>query len=105
VKNVLDNAIKYSAPESPISVRVWSEADDAFLVVQDYGIGIAREQIPRVFDPYMQVDAALPYARGSLGLGLSLVRGIVEAHGGTIRLASDGVAKRTRVGIRLPLMA
>lgn len=104
VKNLLDNAIKYSAPHSSISVRVWSEADDAFFVVQDHGIGIAPEQIPRVFDAYMQVDAALQHAHGGLGLGLSLVRGIVEAHGGAITLDSDGVGKGTRVTIRLPLM-
>ena len=77
------------------------DAGHAILEVLDHGIGIPPEQVARLFEAYMQLDAALPRAGGGLGLGLALVHGIVEAHGGTIRIASDERARGTRVTVRL----
>jgi signal transduction histidine kinase len=85
--NVLDNALKYT-PQG--TVRVWGarRADVAVLTVQDTGIGIAPEHLPRVFDRFYRVDKARSREQGGTALGLSIARSIVTAHGGTIELKS-----------------
>jgi heavy metal sensor kinase len=86
--NVLDNAIKFTAPEGSIHIRVECERGQARVVVSDTGIGIAPEHLPRVFDRFYQVDSARSRRTGGNGLGLSICRSIAEAHRGTIKVES-----------------
>jgi two-component system sensor histidine kinase KdpD len=81
--NILDNAVKYSPPDSPIDVRAWIESDQLALQVLDRGPGIPPEDLPHVFDKFYRVKR--PQNVTGTGLGLAICKGIVEAHGGRIR--------------------
>jgi CheY-like chemotaxis protein len=72
--------------------------------VQDNGIGISRELLPRVFDLFTQADDSLDRSRGGLGIGLSLVRGLVERHDGSVSVHSEGAGRGTHFEVRLPLL-
>ncbi len=85
--NVLDNALKYT-PEGTVTIQVARRGQAAVLTVQDTGIGIPAEHLPRVFDRFYRVDKARSREQGGTGLGLSITRSIVTAHGGMIELAS-----------------
>ena len=102
LKNVLDNAQKYS-PEgaAPIELSAAVTPTDATIQVQDHGIGIPKEDLDFVFEPFYRVDKARSPQRSGYGLGLSLAKTIVEAHGGRITIASEP-GKGTRVRIHLP---
>ena len=97
--NLLDNALKYSAPGGPITVRIRLDGDDAILEVADHGRGIPAVAMPRLFDRFHR--AANVGATPGTGLGLVGVRGIVEAHGGTITVYSQE-GQGTTVTVRLP---
>jgi signal transduction histidine kinase len=86
---VLDNAIKYSSDEGVIEVRCGAEGATARVEIRDYGIGIPPSDLPRVFDRLYRADPARNRASGGLGLGLSLVKWVIEAHGGSVRLWSE----------------
>lgn len=103
VDNILDNAIKFSPAGGVIAVRVASEGDTAILTVRDGGLGIAPELIPTVFDVFVQGKQSLQRAHGGLGIGLSLVRRLVNLHGGEVGIASAGSGHGTTVTVRLPL--
>jgi CheY-like chemotaxis protein len=81
------------------------EGDTAVLRVRDTGIGIAPEMLPKVFELFVQVDHATTRAQGGLGIGLTLVRSLVEMHGGTVEARSDGPGKGSEFVVRLPLAA
>jgi PAS domain S-box-containing protein len=102
VLNLLTNALKYSADESPVQVRVARDGSALELDVVDHGIGIDRENIEMIFSRYYRTDAGKAAAPGS-GLGLYIVRMIVEAHGGRIDVSSD-VGKGSRFSVRLPAL-
>ncbi len=103
VGNLLTNAAKYTEPDGRIGLTVEQEGGEAVLRVRDTGIGIAPEMLPRVFDLFVQADHADSRSQGGLGIGLTLVRNLVEMHGGTVEARSDGLAKGTEFVVRLPL--
>jgi PAS domain S-box-containing protein len=104
IANVLNNAAKYTERGGRISVEARGVDDaSAELVVRDTGIGISAEALPRVFDVFSPAKPAFERAQGGLGIGLSLVRGLVELHGGTIEAASRGLGQGSEFLIRLPL--
>jgi signal transduction histidine kinase/CheY-like chemotaxis protein len=102
IGNVVRNAAKYSDPGTPICVNVERRGHELVVVVRDRGIGIDPAILPRIFDPFVQQPQGLDRADGGLGLGLSIVRGIVELHGGTVAAHSAGVGCGTEIVIRLP---
>ncbi len=103
VTNLLVNAVKYTPSSGAVRVTLAREGDSALLSVADDGVGVSAEMLPRIFDLFTQVDGTLDRARGGLGIGLTVVRGIVELHGGTVRAFSEGRDRGTRFDVRLPL--
>ena len=101
--NLLDNALKYSPAASPIDVRATREDAAAVLRVRDYGLGIAPEMLTRIFDVFTQAGPDLPRAPGGLGIGLALVRSLVEQHGGTVVAHSEGRGRGSVFEVRLPV--
>lgn len=89
--NLLDNALRHTPTGGTISLRAGCDDGDMWLAVQDSGEGIAAEDLPRVFDRFYRADPARSRATGGAGLGLAIVRAIVEAHGGRVSAASQGV--------------
>jgi CheY-like chemotaxis protein len=103
VSNLLNNAAKYTDPHGRIEVTVGAGADRAELVVADSGIGMAPELLPRVFELFAQAERSLDRSQGGLGIGLALVRSIVQLHGGSVRAESDGPGQGSRFTVELPL--
>ena len=101
--NLLGNASKYTAEGGSIAVRGRRSDSAAEIAVEDDGIGIAAELLPRVFDLFSQAPQALDRTQGGLGIGLTVSRALVELHGGTIRAESGGAGKGSRFTVRLPL--
>jgi PAS domain S-box-containing protein len=101
--NLLNNAAKYTDPNGTIALSVARHGDSARISVRDNGIGIDPQHLPHVFDMFSQLAPALERARGGLGIGLALTRGLVELHGGTIECISPGVGKGSEFIVRLPV--
>lgn len=102
--NLLNNAAKYSDPGGRIDVAVRQEEGRAVVRVRDTGIGIAPEMLGRVFDLFAQGEGARSHAPGGLGIGLSLARRLVEMHGGTIAVASEGVGQGSEFTVSIPVL-
>jgi PAS domain S-box-containing protein len=102
--NLIGNAAKYTAPGGHIDVVAARRADHVVVSVKDDGIGIAPELLPRVFEIFSQGERALDNAEGGLGLGLSLVKGLVELHGGRVEARSDGVGQGSELIVHLPAL-
>lgn len=101
--NLLSNAAKYSPEGSVIHLCAEPDGDDTVVVrVQDEGIGIAKDFLPRIFEMYIQAPKTDAFHQGGLGLGLALVRQLVELHKGTITAHSDGLGKGSCFTVRLP---
>jgi CheY-like chemotaxis protein len=100
--NVLQNAVKFTQHGGEIVVGVRDAGSDLELTVRDNGVGIAPELVPRVFDLFVQSERTPDRSQGGLGIGLSVVKRLVEMHGGAVRLASEGEGRGTTVTIRLP---
>jgi PAS domain S-box-containing protein len=105
VANLLTNAAKYSPPESRIDVSVEQEDGAAVIRVRDEGIGIDADVLPRVFDLFVQADASLARSEGGLGVGLTLVKRLVDMHGGEVAASSAGLGRGSEFSIRLPLVS
>ncbi|HEX4994805.1 MAG TPA: CHASE3 domain-containing protein [Methylomirabilota bacterium] len=105
VGNLLDNAIKYTDDGGRIRLRARVEADEVVIVVEDTGAGIDPDLLPHVFDLFIQADRSLERKQGGLGLGLTLVRRLVEMHGGRVEAASAGPGLGSAFTIRLPRLA
>jgi len=105
VSNLLNNAAKFTDKGGRISLTVQQEGEQAVVRVRDTGIGIATDQLNRIFELFAQVDTSLENARNGLGLGLTLVKNLVEMHGGTVQALSAGVGQGSEFLIRLPLLS
>jgi PAS domain S-box-containing protein len=100
--NLLSNAVKFSNTGGWIRVDARRNGETALVEVADGGLGIEPAFLPYIFEPFRQADQSATRGHGGLGLGLAIVRYIVEAHGGTVRVASDGVGAGARFEISLP---
>jgi len=100
--NLLTNAVKYTPPGGQIRVTVRADGADAVLSVEDTGFGIAPALLPVIFDRYVQVDRSLDHFNDGLGIGLALVRRLVEMHDGTVVASSDGEGRGSTFTLRLP---
>ncbi|HVL15219.1 MAG TPA: PAS domain-containing protein [Gemmata sp.] len=105
VTNLLNNAAKFTPAGGRVSVRVAESAGEAVVSVADTGVGIPPDALPTLFQPFRQVDADPARTKGGLGLGLAVVRGLVELHGGRATAASEGLGRGSTFVIRLPLDA
>ena len=103
VDNILDNAIKYSPDGGTVRIAVGVRDGDVQMVVSDEGEGIAPALLPQVFNVFVQGEQTLQRARGGLGIGLTLVRRLVDLHGGSIAIDSPGEGLGTTVTVRLPM--
>jgi PAS domain S-box-containing protein len=101
--NLLTNAAKYTERGGSIRVTVTRDGSDARVAVRDTGIGLAPAQLPRIFEMFTQVERATDRAQGGLGIGLWLVRQLVELHGGRVEASSAGPGKGSMFEVRLPL--
>ncbi|WP_443750008.1 response regulator [Asticcacaulis solisilvae] len=102
--NLLNNAAKYSEPGKEIRFTAEVENGFATVRVRDQGIGMAPETMARIFDMFAQADQSLERSYGGLGVGLTLVKALVEMHGGAISARSDGMGKGSEFAVRLPLV-
>ena len=105
IGNLLNNAIKFTDKGGRITLAVERDGDAAVIRVGDSGVGIAAEQTLRIFEMFTQVDTSLERSRGGLGIGLTLVKSLVEMHGGTIQARSAGINQGSEFIVRLPLLA
>lgn len=103
VWNLLSNAIKFTPEGGRVMIRLERADNNARIVVSDTGIGIKPEFLPHVFDRFRQADSAFTRKHGGLGLGLAIVRHIVEMHGGTVRAESEGDGRGAMFTVSLPL--
>jgi two-component system CheB/CheR fusion protein len=103
--NLLTNAVKFTPTEGSVQLSAERDGEFAVLRVRDTGIGIDRDALPRVFDMFMQVDHSLARTQGGLGIGLALVRQLVQLHDGAVEATSEGLGTGTEFIVRLPLAA
>jgi PAS domain S-box-containing protein len=103
-QNLLDNAAKFTDHGGQVVVRLaLAQAGQAAVTVGDNGIGVEPEMLPRLFDAFSQADRTLERTRGGLGLGLSVVKGLIELHGGQVEAASKGPGRGAEFTVRLPV--
>ena len=103
--NLLNNAAKYTGEGGKITLSIMREGSDAVIEVRDAGIGIAPDILPQIFELFIQADQSLAHSQGGLGIGLTLVRQLVEIHGGTITAASAGIGQGSTFTVRLPAVS
>jgi two-component system CheB/CheR fusion protein len=101
--NLLTNAVKYTPRKGKILFNLTTEGGDAIVRVEDTGVGMSADILPKVFDLFTQEESSLVLSSGGLGLGLPLVRDLVRLHGGTVQGRSDGRDKGSVFTVRLPL--
>ncbi|HWB11450.1 MAG TPA: ATP-binding protein [Pirellulales bacterium] len=104
ISNLLDNAAKYTERGGQIWLTAIREGNEAVVRVRDTGIGIAPAALPRLFDMFYQAERRTRKSQGGLGIGLSLVRGLAQLHGGTAEAHSDGLGAGSEFVVRLPLL-
>jgi CheY-like chemotaxis protein len=105
VMNLLTNALKYTPSGGKVNVIARRDAGVVTVRIEDTGVGIPAEMLSRVFELFTQVDGSLDRAAGGLGVGLTIVRALVELHGGEVRAASNGPGTGARFEVRLPCAA
>jgi CheY-like chemotaxis protein len=102
--NLLNNAAKYTEPGGRIELKVEREQEQLVFRVRDTGIGIPPDMLPKIFELFIQIDRSLDRSQGGLGIGLSLVRSVVEMHQGVVQAHSAGLGKGSEFVVRLPLL-
>jgi CheY-like chemotaxis protein/two-component sensor histidine kinase len=102
--NLLNNAAKYTEPGGHIWLVVERQGSDVVVTVKDNGTGIPADQLPTLFEMFSQVEGSLPRAQGGLGIGLHLVKRLVEMHGGSVTARSEGAGKGSEFVVRLPVI-
>lgn len=102
--NLLSNAVKFSGSGAIVEVRLEKSKDHARICVMDRGVGIEPDFLPHVFERFRQADGSSTRAYGGLGLGLAIVRHIVEMHGGSVRAESKGKGHGATFALELPLL-
>ena len=102
--NLLTNACKYTPAQGEIRLTVHREGEKVAISVKDNGVGIAPEVLPKVFDLFTQAERSLARSEGGLGIGLTMVKSLVEMHGGSAIARSEGSGKGSEFIIRLPLV-
>jgi CheY-like chemotaxis protein/nitrogen-specific signal transduction histidine kinase len=102
LSNLLNNASKYTDEGGKITLSIMRENAEIVIEIRDTGIGIAPDILPHIFDLFTQADHSLAHSQGGLGIGLTLVRQLVEIHGGTVSAASAGIGKGSSFTVRLP---
>jgi CheY-like chemotaxis protein len=105
VNNIVGNAVKYTPAGGSVRVKLGIDGTDAVLSVEDNGYGIATDLLPRIFDLFVQGERTLDRAQGGLGIGLTLVRRLVELHRGTVSAFSEGPGRGSIFTVRLPKVA
>jgi two-component system, chemotaxis family, CheB/CheR fusion protein len=103
ISNLLTNAAKYTEPKGRIALTLERQGEEAVVAVVDNGIGIAPELLPKVFDPFVQAKRSLDRSEGGLGIGLTLVRRLVELHRGRVEAKSGGLLHGSEFVVHLPL--
>lgn len=103
IMELMDNAIKFTPPGGSVSITVQKEADFAVLKVKDTGIGISQERLSEIFEPYHQLDGSSTRRYGGIGLGLALVKKIIEAHGSEVEVIS-ALDQGTSITFQLPII-
>jgi len=101
--NLLQNAIKYTPAAGTIWLKMTTEGSEAVIRFEDNGIGIAHDMLPRIFEFFTQAESAQRIAPGGLGIGLALVKELLDLHHGTVQVRSDGVGQGSEFIVRLPL--
>lgn len=104
-ENLIHNAIKFTPNGGAVGVSLAAAGGAAVVRVRDTGVGLAPEMIPRLFEVFSQADRSLDRARGGLGLGLALVKGLVDLHGGTVTAESPGLGQGSAFTVSLPHLA
>jgi signal transduction histidine kinase len=105
VANLLNNASKYTEPGGSIELTLVRNGTEAILRVRDTGLGIPADMLPHIFDLFVQVPSTLQRAQGGLGIGLALVKSLVELHGGRVEVHSAGPGHGSEFRLHLPLVA
>jgi PAS domain S-box-containing protein len=103
--NLLSNAVKFTPKEGRVQIRLERINSHIEITISDTGIGISPEFLPYVFDRFRQADSSTSRQQGGLGLGLAIVRHLIEAHGGTVHVFSEGTDKGATFTVRLPVVA
>src|SRR5262249_13783229 len=102
--NLLNNAAKYTPQGGHVWLTVECEENEAILRVRDNGIGIPADMLPIVFDLFVQADRSLDRSQGGLGIGLTLVRDLIDMHGGSVQAQSAGPGQGSEFVVRLPTL-
>src|SRR5213080_1772572 len=101
--NLVGNAVKFTPAGGAVTVRAARQGDQVWIAVEDSGVGIAKDELARIWDPFYQVESPMRRRHGGSGLGLAIVRRLVELHGGVVRAESDGEGRGSRFTFTLPV--
>jgi len=101
--NLVGNAVKFTPAGGTVRVRGGRQGDQAWIAVEDTGVGIPRDELARIWDPFYQVESPMRRRQGGSGLGLAIVRRLVELHGGLVRAESEGEGRGSRFSFTLPV--
>ena len=104
LSNILNNAAKYTEPGGQIRLSAFRQGDDAVVKIIDNGIGIPPDMLPSIFDTFTQVNRRLDRSQSGLGIGLSIVKTLVEMHNGSVEATSEGIGKGSQFIVRLPIV-